>query len=202
MKNAFLFIGLVLSLVACTVESVPRAASTYTPIPSPSTTHRPTRTPTPSLTLRPSMTPEPTETSTASISATPEPTLSLTPTVPASSPSPTPTARSALDCKLVWQSPGNGANYLPDQAFTAGWKVSNNGTSTWDVNSVDFVYLGGAKLYDYPLVHLKTSVSPGQSVILSVRMRAPKNSTKYVTYWSMRRGDTFFCRVMLSIYVE
>jgi hypothetical protein len=143
--------------------------------------------------------------------------LSLTPTVlfplPSSTPTPTilfslpsstptPTVPSELDCKLNWQSPGNGITYQPKEHFTVGWKVTNNGTAAWDAGSVVFTYLGGAKLYDYALVHLQTTVAPGQAVILSVPMRAPRNSTKYTTYWSLRRGDTFFCRVMLSIYVE
>lgn len=110
--------------------------------------------------------------------------------------------RSKLDCKLNWQSPANGAQFKSNQAFTTGWKVTNTGTAAWNPASVEFTYLAGAKLYDYPLVKLKSTVSPGQAVILSVRMRAPTNSTTYTTYWSLREGDTFFCRVRLSIYVK
>jgi hypothetical protein len=102
---------------------------------------------------------------------------------------------------LVWQSPGNDITYAPDEEFTAGWRVRNTGTDTWDADSVVFTYLRGAKLYDYALVHLETSVAPGQEVILSVHMRARKEPTKYTTYWSLRQGNTFFCPVMLSIYV-
>jgi hypothetical protein len=78
----------------------------------------------------------------------------------------------------------------------------NNGTDVWDVGAVEFTYLRGARLYDSSLVDLKTSVAPGQEVILSVHMRAPVNSTRYTTTWSLRQGDTFFCPLMLSIYVE
>jgi len=198
MRQALLLMGLTLSLVVCVALSAPMAAPKGTPIPPPSRTAKPTLSPTPS----PSTTPEPTETPAASPSATPEPMLSLTPTVPSPSPSPTPTVPSQLDCKLIWQSPGNGASYKPDEDFTVGWKVSNNGTAAWDADSVEFTYLGGAKLYDYALVHLETSVAPGQAAVLSVHMKAPRNSTKYTTYWSLRQGDTFFCRLMLSIYVE
>jgi len=127
---------------------------------------------------------------------------SLTPTVLWFLPNPIPTVRSQLDCQLIWQSPGNGAKYKARQEFTVGWKVRNTGTASWDADSVEFTYLGGAKLYDYPVVHLKTIVPPGQEVVLSVHMRAPRNSTKYTTYWSLRQRDTFFCRLMLSIYVK
>jgi hypothetical protein len=118
------------------------------------------------------------------------------------SPSPTPTVPSELDCELIWQSPSNRVSYAPEQHFTVGWQVTNNGTAAWDANSVVFTYLGGAKLHKDELVHLQTTVAPGQAVVLSVPMRAPRNSTKYTTYWSLRQGDTFFCRLMLSIYVK
>ena len=103
---------------------------------------------------------------------------------------------------MIWQSPRNGANYNPAAKFTVGWKVTNNGTAVWDAGSVVFMYLGGAKLHNDELFPLQTTVGPGQSIVLSVPMKAPRNSTKYTTYWGLRRGDSFFCRLMLSIYVQ
>ena len=118
------------------------------------------------------------------------------------SPTATATALSALDCKLDWQSPGNGLWLDPGEDFPVGWKVTNTGTSTWDPESVEFTYLSGARLYRDSLVKLDSSVPPGASVILTVDMHAPRNSTTYTTYWSLRQGDTYFCRVGVSIYVE
>ena len=135
-------------------------------------------------------------------SATPEPVLSLTPTVPPSTPAPIPTVPGRLACQLIWQSPGSEITFQPKEEFTVGWRVRNTGTDVWDAASVEFTYLRGAKLYDYALVQLDTSVAPGQEVVLSVHMRAPKNPMRYTTYWSLRQGDTFFCRVMLSINVQ
>lgn len=83
-----------------------------------------------------------------------------------------------------------------------GWNVRNIGTATWDPESVEFMYLGGARLNLEELALLDTSVAPGEDIVLSVDMKAPKNSAKYTTYWGLRQGDTFFCRLMLSIYVE
>lgn len=198
MRKALLFTGLTLPLLACVALSAPIVALKGTPIPSPTRTARPTLSPTPS----PSTTPEPTETPTESPTATPEPILSLTPTVFIPPRSPVPTVPSELDCRLIWQSPRNGVIYNPEEAFTVGWKVMNNGSVTWDPGSVEFTYLGGAKLYNSALVHLTTSVVPGQDVVLSVHMRAPRNTTKYTTYWSLRQEHTFFCILMLSIYVK
>ena len=212
LRKALLFAVVALTLTACAALPAPKAASTGAPVQSPSRVAKPKRTRTP----RPSPTPEPTEASSPSPSDTaepaeaaslapsdtPGPTLTLTPTVPPRSPTPTATVPSELNCKLLWQSPGNYITYKRGQKFTVGWNVRNTGTSAWDANNVEFTYLDGARLYDYPVVQLDTTVSPRQTVVLSARMRAPKNATRSTTYWSLRRGDTFFCRLMLTIYVK
>lgn len=198
MRKALFLMALTFFLAACAMLFPPTPVPTIAPTPTPSTTPEPTLSPTPI----PSITPEPTLSPTSTLSTGPEPTLSPTPTFVFPSPSPTPTALSELDCKLNWQSPGNGAEFDPNEWFSAGWKVTNTGTATWDPASIEFTYLGGAKLHRDPLVHLKTSVTPGQTVILTADMRAPTNSTLYTTYWSLRHGDTYFCRLAVSIYVE
>lgn len=147
-------------------------------------------TPRPSATLRP--------TPTIDLAFTPPPTATfLLPT-----PSLTSTVQPALDCRLEWQSPGNGLKVNPQDLFTAGWKLTNTGTETWTPGSVEFAYVGGAKPSHDSVVQLKGSVSPGQSVILTAEMRAPRNSTTYTTFWSLRQGATYFCRVSVSIYVK
>ena len=165
----------------------------------------PTAVPTQALTPTSSASPEPT----LSPSASPSPTLATTPSLTpypafayAATLWPTPTAPSALDCRLNWQSPGNGIKFKPRDSFSAGWKVTNTGTATWTPGSVEFDYVGGAKLYIYPRVQLRTGVPPGQSVILTAEMRAPKNLSRYTTYWSLRQESKYFCTVALTIYVE
>ncbi len=185
-------------ILACSALSAPIEAVFGTPTPSPSPTAMPTLPPT----RTPSPTPAPTDTQTALPSDTPGPTP--LPTVPLlyTAPPPRPDISSQLNCRLNWKSPGDGIFYDPLEVFTVGWNVKNTGSSTWSPDNVIFTYLEGAKLYDYPVVHLRSSVATGQSVTLSVRMRAPLNSTLYTTYWSLRQGDSFFCRVGVSIYVD
>ena len=103
---------------------------------------------------------------------------------------------------MIWQSPSNSVIFPPEEQFTVGWDVRNVGTAEWNADSVVFMYLGGAKLHADQLTHLDTSVAPVDEIVLSVPMKAPRNSTRYTTYWGLRQGDTFFCRLMLSIYVE
>ena len=164
--------------------ATPTAEATLTSTTLPASTSRPTIAPSPSATFDPRPSPTP------------------LPTFPIPTPSPTSTALSALDCRLDWQSPGSGIKFDPKESFTVGWKVTNTGSQTWTPGSVEFTYLSGARLHRDSVVQLKSSVPPGQSVILTAEMRAPRNSTGYKTYWSLRQGDVFFCRLSLSIYVE
>ncbi|MGZ6316430.1 MAG: NBR1-Ig-like domain-containing protein [Anaerolineales bacterium] len=202
MRKVLLFVSLALSLAACVAPVAPTVAPKSTAISSPSKTaartRKPTRSPTPTVlfTLL-SSTPTPTFLP-AAPSSTPTPTVLLA--LPSSTPAPT--ALSELDCRLVWQSPRNGIAYLPEHKFSVGWMIQNVGTATWDAGSAEFTYLGGAKLHNDDLVPLQSSVAPGQTIVLSVPMKAPRNSTKYTTYWGLRRGDTFFCRLKLTIYVK
>jgi hypothetical protein len=54
----------------------------------------------------------------------------------------------------------------------------------------------------YPVVHLEKSVAPGQTVGLTVDMKAPKDSTKYTSTWALHGGDTYFCFLTYVIYVK
>jgi hypothetical protein len=185
MKKALLLTALTLSLLAC--------AALIQPTPVPISTHV---SPAASSTTIPTLSPAPAPTTTAA--PTPWPTFPVL----LSSPFPTPTATLALDCHLNWQSPRNGVTYKPGDSFTTGWKVTNTGAAVWYPGSVDFTYLAGAKLYDNPVVRLPASVPPGQTLVLSVAMTAPKNPTMYTTRWSLRKGPDYFCPLSLSIYVQ
>lgn len=169
-----------------------------TPTMPPTFTAEPTfpPTPRPTSTVRPAPSPRPLPTI--------DPALTLFPTLSFTFPTPSSTATAAhpLDCRLDWQSPGNGLQVNPDQLFTVGWHVTNTGTDTWSPGSVSFTYLGGTKPNRDTVIGLKFSVAPGQSVTLTAEMKAPRNSTLYTTYWGLRQGDTFFCRVSVSIYVK
>jgi hypothetical protein len=155
---------------------------------------------TPSETPAPSATAEPTATSTATV--TPLPTWTFTPIVLFFSPTASNTPIGPLDCSLTMQSIENGHEVSPGERFTMGWQVTNTGSATWYPGTVLFSYIGGSKLALYPETQLQLSVPPGGTTTLSVEMKAPKNSTLYTTFWSLRQGKTYFCRVRLSIYVK
>jgi len=198
MKRAVLWLGPTLLIVACT----PKAAITPTPVdtvrPSPSAIPTSTASPAP----RPSNTAPPEDAATPSPSAIERLIRSLTATAAFASPFPTLTPVPELACELDWQSPANGITYDPGSSFTTGWKVTNTGTSPWDAASVKFVYIAGAKLDAEPVVSLRVSIAPQASVVLSVAMTAPPEAVMYTTRWSLRKGDTYFCPLSLSFYVD
>ena len=171
------FVALALLLTSCAAPS--------TPIPGPTSA----RTSTPSMTAEPapSFTPAP--------SATLEPTLSPVP-------SPSAGASGALDCALLMQTVKNGAHYRSGELFSISWKVRNTGAAGWDSGTLDFTYIAGTKMYQYPLVHMQGTVDPGNIAYLMADMRAPRNPGKYSTTWSLRQGDNYFCHVGLTIYVD
>jgi hypothetical protein len=201
MRNASAVTALALALLACnalippapTPAITPTLTATSTPGPIPSRTTLPeisitrwvpvfSALPPLLVTLGPTLTPAPTRT------------LRL--------PSPAATEPVALACRLNWKSPGNGYEVDRGENFSAGWKLTNTGTQTWSPGAVIFTYVSGAQLHNDAVVHLDGAVPTGESVILSVPMRAPENSTLYTTYWGLRQGDTFFCRVSVTIYAE
>ncbi len=229
--KALLFVGLSLTLLSCSLLSPLAPESTATPTASKvaKRTRVPKRTKTPAVQNQPTATPSklPKRTRVPKRTATPAsgtptseaPFVTLTPStgggVPFPSITPTgapptavpptarpmPTAPKELDCQLQWQSPSNSIEFFPLDKFTTGWDVKNTGTATWEQGSVEFTYVGGAKLHNDPSFPLDTTVTPGDEIVLSVPMKAPRDSTKYTTYWALRQGDTFFCRLKLSIYV-
>ena len=181
------FMALVLFLASCAAPSTPISSPTNAPTPTPTIKADPA----PSLTLAPSATLEPT------LSPGPSPSTGAS-----SEPSQTPTESVALDCALLMQSVKNGTHYKSGELFSISWKVRNTGTAGWDSGTLDFTYIAGTKMYQYPLVHLQGTVDPGNISYLMADMRAPHNSGKYSTTWSLRQGDNYFCHVGLAIFVD
>jgi hypothetical protein len=170
-----------------------QTATVIPPTPTPSWTPLPTHTP--------SLTPTLTPTFHFSLGA------SRTPTRPPTSVSPATATHTASEsdapagCVLLSQSPEDGSHFDPKKNFAASWKVKNTGASTWDTDSVDFVYDSGAKMHKKQLYDLPTAIPVGQYVTLNVTMLAPKSDGTYTTVWSLRRGTTYFCHVDLTIRV-
>ena len=221
MMRALLFIALALALAACGAMPTPVVRPTGEPEPA----IEKAREPQPAHTAIQTETSEPTDVPPFSATDTPEVMLSptpfqtrgtptvqfslplstLTPTVLAISPTAirTPTVAIPLACKLAWQSPPDGSTYSTGDKFSVGWDIKNTGTTTWVPGSFEFVYLEGARLATHDdVIPLKESVPPGQDVVLSVPLKAPLTPNMYTTHWGIRQGQTYFCRLTLTIWVQ
>ncbi|HET6845565.1 MAG TPA: NBR1-Ig-like domain-containing protein [Anaerolineales bacterium] len=108
----------------------------------------------------------------------------------------------AFDCHLNSQFPVDGTKYEPRSDFSVRWDVTNTGTAPWEPGSVELVYTGGTQMYYSPVIPLPQRVAPGQKTTLIADMKALRNTSSYVTTWALRRGDSYFCRLSIKIYVQ
>lgn len=74
----------------------------------------------------------------------------------------------------------------PDEEFTKTWRLRNTGTCSWNTN-YDIVFDRGDSL-DGPTSAPLTSgtVAPGETVDVSVDLKAPDESGTYQGYWKLR----------------
>ncbi len=218
MKKALLCAALALALAAC--GALPTAVPRNTgPFFTPTSTRKP-RLPRPTKTPEQAETPPP-ESSPTTLPfqlASPLPTLPFTPTVhptlpfsivtsrptlSLASPPPTRPGPRELDCLLVWQSPASVATYFVEDKFSVGWNLRNTGTATWEPGTFEFTYLAGTKLATHDsVIPLTQSVAPGDEIVLSVPMKAPLHPSLYTTHWGIKTGNTYFCRLTLTIQVQ
>jgi hypothetical protein len=134
---------------------------------------------TPSITPIPSATPTstPTATSTLPAGAVPAPPIGTvtpgTPGVP------------IIDlAQWVSQSVADDTIFAPSEAFTLTWRLKNTGTSTWTVGYALRFYSGNT--FGAPTEVLLNRVAlPGETVDISIPMRAPVTPGNYRSDWVM-----------------
>ncbi len=73
----------------------------------------------------------------------------------------------------------------PGSAFTKTWRVRNDGTCTW-TPEYDLVFVSGSAMDGVAVTPLTGNVAPGQTVDLSVNMKAPTAAGDYTGYWMLR----------------
>ncbi len=189
MKHAMIFMVLALVLAACAPRATPAPSPTSSPTVVPSSTLEPT----PTITPVPSSTPTPT--------IAPTSTITFFYSLPTATVGTPPTPAPEFACRLVAQSVVDGTQFHPGESFSNDWNLSNIGSAPWLPGNVDFANTGGNRISKYPVVQLQQNVSPGDAISLNVDMRAPFKPGAYSTFWTLRRGNNYFCRVSLTIEV-
>ncbi len=86
----------------------------------------------------------------------------------------------------------DGAKFSPNQTFTKTWRLRNNGSCTWNT-SYALIFDSGDRMGGPASVPMPSTVAPGQTVDLSVNLKAPASAGKYKGFWKLRNaaGATF-----------
>jgi hypothetical protein len=177
------------------IAQTANAASTQTVAAQPTLTYTPTVTPT-----RLTDTPSPTATATVIfILSTPTPLVIPTFTFISGGGG---MSSADFSCQVISVNPANGTAFDERADFDATWRVRNNGQRTWDRNSVDFIYDSGDRIHRVAGYDLSANVRSGDTTNFSAAMEAPQNPGTYSTTWTLRRGNTEYCRMSLTIVVR
>jgi hypothetical protein len=124
------------------------------------------------------------------------------PIIPTNTTMPSPTntqvftpSKTPIPCLLVGFSPATIDQTVPDntvmmpsQVFTKTWRLTNNGTCTWN-SSYQLVFDHGDGMGvppNYSQTLTAGTVAPGQSVDVSVNLTAPAAPGTYTGYWRFR----------------
>ncbi len=140
------------------------------PTPEPENTE--TKTPWPSMTPWPSFTPRPSSTPYRS-------------PVPVSSSTPSVICNRAGDVEDISIPDGTAIN--SGTKFTKTWRLTNTGACTWN-SDYDLVFSSGDRIGGSS-VSLDETVSPGETIDVSVTLTAPDNLGTYVGYWKLRSAN-------------
>lgn len=140
------------------------------------------------LALTPSITPIPSSTSTSTLTSTPTlPTLpaGAVPAPPIGTITPGTPGVPIIDlAQWVSQSIADDTIFAPSEAFTLTWRLKNTGTSTWTIGYAMRFYSGDT--FGAPTEILLNRVAlPGETVDISIPMRAPAIPGNYRSDWVM-----------------
>ncbi len=90
----------------------------------------------------------------------------------------------------------------PNQDFIKTWKITNDGACTWG-DGYGLIYAYGEKMSGQP-VPLGSVVQPGQTVQISVNLKAPAKAGEYTSAWQMSnaKGVPFGKALFVKIIVQ
>jgi len=95
----------------------------------------------------------------------------------------------------------DGTVLAPNETFTKTWRLKNTGTCTW-TTSYAIVFSSGDSMGGPATQTLTGNVTPGQSVDISVNLKAPGTPGSYRGYWKLRNGaGALFATVYVDIKV-
>jgi hypothetical protein len=92
----------------------------------------------------------------------------------------------------------DGTVFSAGDTFTKTWRIRNTGTCSW-TPSYTFRFSNGEAMSGPSSIALSGNVNPGQTVDISVNLKAPSSPDNYTGYWKLRNasGTDFF-----TVYVK
>ncbi len=127
-----------------------------------------------------------------STTAPPTVTLAVSPTTGSGSTVPTATS-DCDDAEFVADvTIPDGTVLDPNESFTKTWRLRNTGTCSW-TSSYAVVFSNGNSMSGPTTQALTGNVNPGQTMDISVNLKAPATAGDYTGYWKLRNaaGVTF-----------
>lgn len=95
----------------------------------------------------------------------------------------------------------DGTEFEPGETFTKTWRMKNVGTCSW-TTSYTFVFSNGEAMSGPASIPLAGNVDPGQTVDISVDLKAPATIGDYTGYWKLRNSaGVLFSKVYVQIKV-
>jgi hypothetical protein len=104
------------------------------------------------------------------------------------------------NCAVVSVAPNTSVTRGVD--FDIRWTVRNTSNTTWDNESVDYIYLGGTKMYKHDSYDLQSDVGSGNTTDIIVDSIAPNSPGTYSMTWGVVKGNTRLCTMVASVYVK
>lgn len=133
------------------------------------------------------------------------PAIAETPTATAAIP-PTPTSTPTTPCDrakfIADVTVPDDTEFAPNTTFTKTWRIQNTGSCTW-TTAYALVFDHGDAMSGPAAQPLSGDVAPGQSVDISVSLKAPATAGNYTGYWKMRNAaGVLFAQVWVKIKVK
>ncbi len=132
-------------------------------------------------TFTPTITPTPTPTATP-LPPTRTATQIILPTATRVPPTPIPCDWAAFVKDVTIK---DGTQIEVGKSFTKTWRLKNKGTCTWN-REYALVFVEGNRMNGPEVQFLENQVKPGQTVDLSVKLKAPTTTGTHTGYWMLR----------------
>lgn len=104
-------------------------------------------------------------------------------------------------CSTLGASPPRDTVVKAGTRFTVTWTIFNNGTKSWTLQGVDFVYTGGFRNEEKKIQDFTKNVPSGGEVRVSATFVAPERPDVYQSFFTLQVGKRQFCGIKYVFYV-